>query len=156
MALKVGDQAPDFEATTHTGEKIRLSDIWEDQPVVLFFYPKSFTPGCTAEACHFRDLESEFSKVGARVFGISSDNQETQRRFVEELGLPFAIVADPGGEILKKYGVNRRLMPFAKRTTFVIDRGGAVLEVIHDEFSMNVHADRALEVLSEGGHQGED
>jgi peroxiredoxin Q/BCP len=148
MALKPGDQAPDFEAVTHHGDRVRISDIWKDNPVVLFFYPKAFTPGCTAEACHFRDLESEFAKAGAKVFGISSDGQEKQGKFADEYSLPFLLLADPDSKVSKLYEVKRALIPFAKRVTFVIDKGGKILDVIHDEMSMNVHADRALEVLS--------
>ncbi|MER3396504.1 MAG: peroxiredoxin [Acidimicrobiia bacterium] len=151
MALQPGDRAPDFETLTHTGEKIQLSEVWANSPVVLFFYPKAFTPGCTAEACHFRDLRSEFEKVGARIFGVSTDNVDKQSEFASEHGLSYTLLADPDGTVCKLYGVKRNLLPIAKRTTFVIDKGGEILEVVHNEFSMNVHADRALEVLAARG-----
>lgn len=155
MVLEVGDEAPDFEALTHSGERLRMSEIWKDAPVVIFFYPKAFTPGCTAEACHFRDLESEFSRLGAKVFGISSDRRDKQDEFAREYGLRFVLLADPDGEVSKRYEVKRRLVPFAKRVTFVIAKGGRILDVIHDEMSMTVHADRALEVL-EAVREGEE
>ncbi len=151
MTLQVGDRAPDFEAVNHHGERVRLSDVWKERPVVLFFYPKAFTPGCTAEACHFRDLNSEFERVGAKVLGISSDGESTQSQFAGEYGLPFELLSDPEGSIQKLYGVKRRVIPFARRVTFVIDKGGTIAEVIHDELSMNAHADKALDALERAG-----
>ncbi len=156
MTLNVGDSAPDFEAVNHQGRRVRLSDVWKERPVVLFFYPRAFTPGCTAEACHFRDLNSEFEKLGAKVLGISSDGESRQSEFAGEYGLPFELLSDPDGSIQKLYGVKRRMIPFAKRVTFVIDKGGTIVEVIHDELSMNAHADKALQALERaGGQRGE-
>jgi thioredoxin-dependent peroxiredoxin len=151
VALKPGDVAPDCEVTTHEGKTIRLSELWARNPVVIFFYPKAFTPGCTAEACHFRDLRAEFEGVGATVVGISTDSVDTQARFSERYGLGFTLVSDPRGEVARRFGVKRKLLPFDKRTTFVIAKGGKILERIDDEFSMEVHADKALEILRSAG-----
>lgn len=154
MGLKIGDVAPDFKAQTHDGQSVQLSSLWDRGPLVLFFYPKAFTPGCTAEVCHFRDRWREFERLGAKVLGVSTDASDTQARFAEENQLPFLLIGDDDGTISKAYGVKRRLLPFDKRTTFVIARGGRILSIIHDEFSMEIHADRALEVLEASQSSG--
>ncbi|MFC3964129.1 peroxiredoxin [Nocardia jiangsuensis] len=144
----VGDQAPDFELSDQRGEPVRLSALASAGPVVLFFYPAALSPGCTREACHFRDIVAEFAARGARIVGISADDVAKQRRFDEAHRLGYPLLADDGGEVAKAYGLKRRLpgLP-AKRATFVIGTDLRVLAAVHSELNMNIHADRALEAL---------
>ncbi|ROO84513.1 peroxiredoxin Q/BCP [Actinocorallia herbida] len=146
--MKIGDVVPDFAAPDETGTERRLSELLADGPVVLFFYPAAFTPGCTAEACHFRDIVGEFKAVGATPVGISGDSVERQAEFSGKYELGYPLLADPDAEVRKLFGVARGLA-FAptKRVTFVIDTDRKVLELVKSEVRMNVHADRALAAL---------
>ena len=147
MTLKPGDQAPDFEALTTDGAPVRLSDYLEQGPVVLFFYPKAMTPGCTKESCHFRDLKAEFDAVGATRLGISADAPDRQASFADRHGFDFPLLSDADKTAARIYGA-KRLGPLPnERVTFVIDVDRKVLEVVKSETNMDTHADRALEVL---------
>jgi peroxiredoxin Q/BCP len=147
--IKAGDQAPDFELPDENGAPRRLSTLLRDGPVVLFFYPAAMTAGCTAEACHFRDLATEFKEVGAQRVGISPDAVEKQRRFAEQNSFDYPLLADSGGEVARAYGVKRTIaITPVKRATFVIGADGTVIEVIASELRMSVHADKALEALA--------
>jgi peroxiredoxin Q/BCP len=145
--MRAGDHAPDFTATDQAGDPVRLSELLADGPIVLFFYPKAFTPGCTRESCHFRDLASEFATAGARRVGISADDVATQADFDAEHGLGFLLLSDPDRSIARRYGVKRPGPLLNKRMTFVIGTDGRVAEVIASEFNMETHADAALEAL---------
>jgi peroxiredoxin Q/BCP len=145
--MRAGDQAPEFTATDQAGDTVRLSELLADGPVVLFFYPKAFTPGCTWESCHFRDLASEFGVAGARRVGVSADDVATQADFDAEHDLGFPLLSDPDRSIARQYGVKRLGPLLNKRMTFVIDTDGRVAEVIASEFNMETHADAALEAL---------
>jgi thioredoxin-dependent peroxiredoxin len=142
-----GDRVPDFDAPTQSGARVRLSSYLARGPVVLFFYPKAMTPGCTRENCHFRDLAAQFDTLGATRLGISADDVDRQAKFAAKYDLDFELLSDADGSIARAYGVSRPGVLFNKRTTFVIGADGIVLDVIHNEISMNVHADRALDVL---------
>ncbi|HEX9767189.1 MAG TPA: peroxiredoxin [Nitriliruptorales bacterium] len=145
--MQAGDLVPDFEATTDRGETIRLSELLENGPVALFFYPKAETPGCTAQACHFRDLAAEFEEVGAQRVGISADGVDGQRRFSDKHGFDFPLLADTSGEIAKIFGA-KRLGPLPpRRQTYVINTDGRVLTAVSSETNMDVHADEALAAL---------
>jgi len=146
--VDVGDLVEDFELPDEHGVARRLSTLLQDGPVVLFFYPAAFTPGCTAEACHFRDMAREFAAAGASPVGISGDDVERQAAFAERHSLGYPLLADPEGAVRTRFGVKRRLgISPTRRATFVIDTDRRVLEVIRSEIRMNVHADRALEAL---------
>lgn len=145
--LTAGDEAPDFEAMTQTGQRIKLSEYLRAGPVVLFFYPKAMTPGCTKESCHFRDLKGEFESVGATRLGISADAPDRQTRFAEKHELDFPLLCDPDRTVAKQFGAKRPGPLFNRRSTYVIDTDRRVLEVIKSETNMDLHADRALEVL---------
>ena len=146
--MDVGDLVEDFELPDEHGVARRLSTLLQDGPVVLFFYPAAFTPGCTAEACHFRDMAREFAAAGASPVGISGDDVERQAAFAERHSLGYPLLADPEGAVRTRFGVKRRLgISPTRRATFVIDTDRRVLEVIRSEIRMNVHADRALEAL---------
>ncbi len=148
--MKTGDTVADFELPDQTGAPRRLSELLSEGPVVLFFYPAAMTPGCTKEACHFRDLAGEFAAVGATRVGISADAVDKQAKFADQQGFDYPLLSDTEGAVATQFGVKRgmlgRLIP-VKRTTFVIDTDRTVLDVIASEFSMDAHADKALEVL---------
>jgi peroxiredoxin Q/BCP len=144
--MKPGEKAPDFELADETGTQRKLGDLVANGPVVLFFYPAAMTPGCTKESCHFRDLKAEFAEVGAQRVGISADKVDKQQQFSEKYSFDFPLLSDPDKVVAKQFGVKRGIGP-NKRTTFVIDTDGTVLDVISSELNMNSHADRALEVL---------
>lgn len=150
MTLKPGDPAPDFTLPDETGAPQSLASYLAHGPVVLFFYPAANTAGCTAQACHFRDLASEFEAVGAQRIGISPDTVEAQRAFADKRGFGYPLLSDRDGEVAKAFGVKRGLLGAispVKRSTFVIGRDGIVLDVIVSETNMNAHADRALVAL---------
>ena len=142
-----GSQAPDFELPDQDGKPVVLSTLLLDGPVVLFFYPAAMTPGCTKEACHFRDLAAEFAEVGARRVGISTDPVDRQKQFVGAHGLDFTLLSDEDGTVATEYGVRRRFLTPVKRATIVVDTDRTVLKVIASELNMEVHADRALQAL---------
>lgn len=146
--MDVGDEVPDFTATLDTGQTTTLSSLLGDGPVVLFFYPKAFTGGCTAEACHFRDLTAEFDQVGAQRLGISRDDVATQARFRQEYDFDYPLIADESGEIAKIFGAKRMGPLWSKRTTYVIGTDRRLLGVIQSETDMERHADEALSVLA--------
>jgi thioredoxin-dependent peroxiredoxin len=127
-----------------------LTSLLADGPIVLFFYPAAMSPGCTKEACHFRDLAGEFAALGASRVGISTDAVAKQAKFADTQNFDYPLLSDRDGKVAGQFGVKRgllgKLMP-VKRTTFVIDTDRTVLDVIASEFSMDTHADKALEVL---------
>jgi peroxiredoxin Q/BCP len=146
--MKPGDLAPDFSLPDQDGTERKLSDLLNDGPVVLFFYPAAMTTGCTAQSCHFRDLAKEFEEAGAQRVGISRDDVATQKKFAELNGFDYPLLADVDGEVAEQFGVKRRFGPIpVKRHTFVIGTDRTIIEVIKSEFSMNAHADKALEAL---------
>ncbi|CAN5440857.1 peroxiredoxin BcpB [soil metagenome] len=148
--MKRGDVVDEFVLPDQTGTDRTFSDFLAAGPVVLFFYPAAMTPGCTKEACHFRDLAAEFAAVGAQRVGISTDTVDKQAQFADKQKFDYPLLSDVDGTVATQFGVKRGLlgkfMP-VKRTTFVIDTDGKVLDVIASEVSMDTHADKALEVL---------
>jgi peroxiredoxin Q/BCP len=145
--MRAGDVAPDFELPDDSGGMLKLSDQLAKGPVVLFFYPKAMTPGCTKESCHFRDMKGEFDAVGAQRIGISADTVDKQHQFSEKHDFDFPLVSDSNRSIARAFGVKRPGPLFNKRMTFVIDTDRKVLDVIGSETNMDKHADQALEVL---------
>jgi len=146
--LDVGAKVDDFELRDETGTPRRLTELLADGPIVLFFYPAALSAGCTAEACHFRDLAAEFAAVGARPVGISGDSVERQQEFAGKHTLGMPLLSDADGTVRELFGVKRgfNLVP-TKRATFVIAQDRTILEVVRSELRMNTHADRALEAL---------
>lgn len=150
--MRAGDIAPDFTLQDQDGNERSLSSFLENGPVVLFFYPAAMTTGCTKESCHFRDLASEFARVGAQRVGISMDDVSRQSEFAAKNSLDYPLLSDVGGSVAKLFGVKRPIgLLKVKRTTFVIDTDRRVLEVINSEFDMNAHADKALSALAARG-----
>jgi len=144
--LEEGQPAPGFELTSDSGEQVKLSDF-RGKPIVLYFYPKSDTPGCTAQACGIRDVYSEFERHGAVVLGISSDKEAVQAKFKSKHNLPFTILADPNHVAGKAYGVEKPDSPYFERSTFVIDADGKIAKIMR-RVDARKHADQVLEALA--------
>jgi peroxiredoxin Q/BCP len=146
-SVRSGDPAPDFDLPDRNGRTVRLADYRGKKPVVLYFYPKDDTPGCTAEACNFRDQYQAFQDAGAEVIGVSSDSAESHGRFADKHRLPFVLLADKGGALRKRYGVPATLGVLPGRVTFVIDRDGVVRHVFNSQFQATKHVTEALDAL---------
>jgi peroxiredoxin Q/BCP len=129
-ALKVGDRAPDFTLPDTDGKPVTLSTLLEKGPVILAFYPKAFTPGCTKQNANFRDQYADVSAKGAQVVGISTDDVETQRRFKAEMKLPYPLLSDQGGKVAKQYAGTMAVIGVANRANFVIGQDGTVKEIV--------------------------
>ena len=147
--LNRGDKVEDFELPDEAGTSRTLSGLLEEGPIVLFFYPAAMTKGCTAEACHFRDIAKDFAAVGAHPVGISADKVEKQKQFADKHSLGYPLLSDTDRNVAKHFGVTRGgpIKIPNKRVTFVIDTDRTVLNVISSELSMDKHADEALETL---------
>jgi peroxiredoxin Q/BCP len=147
MSIRAGDKAPDFTLPTQDGTSVRLADLLGKGPIVLYFYPKDDTPGCTAEACSFRDAYEDFKEAGAEVVGVSSDSASKHKAFADKHRLPFLLVADEDGVVRKRYGVKSTLGLFPGRVTYVIDREGTVRHVFSSQLQATKHVTEALEAL---------
>jgi len=145
--VEEGKPAPDFELTSDSGEKVKLSSL-RGKPVVLYFYPKSDTPGCTRQACGIRDVYGEFESKGAVVLGVSADKEEAQAKFKAKYELPFPVLADPGHEAGSAYDVEKPDSPYFERSTFVIGADGNVAKIMRN-VKPDDHADRVLAALDE-------
>lgn len=144
-AISVGEKVPSFELPDQDGAPFRLDEALQRGPVVLFFYPKDGTPGCTAEACSFRDAASEFQEAGAVIAGVSSDSVASHKRFAEEHGLRYPLLADASGELRKKLGVPRSMLGlFDGRVTYVIDREGILRHRFESMLGAAKHVSEAL------------
>lgn len=142
--VKVGDVAPDFTLPDQTGTPVRLHDLLGQKTVVLYFYPKDQTPGCTVEARAFRDSYDAFTAAGAEVVGVSADSVASHRRFVARHGLPFLLLSDRGGTVRDLYGVEKTLGVLPGRVTYVIDQGGIVRHVYSSQLRATQHSREAL------------
>lgn len=146
MAIVVGDRAPDFELQSGEGEAVRLSAL-RGRPVVLFFYPKDGTPGCTAEACAFRNSLSRFQRLGATVLGISGDDVASHQRFARQHDLGFPLLADAGNRVRQQFGVPPALFVLPGRVTYVIDAEGVVQLVFNAMLDSEAHSREAIACL---------
>lgn len=151
MALKTGDKAPDFErpAVTADGETtVRLADF-QGRKLVLYFYPKDDTPGCTKEACSFRDMSAEFEKKNAAILGVSTDSPKSHGKFIGKYTLPFPLVSDEDRSMSEAYGVWNQKSLYGRiffgieRTTFVIDENG-MIERIYPKVKVSGHIEKVL------------
>ena len=149
--IEEGKAAPDFELTSDAGEKVKLSDF-RGKPVVLYFYPKDDTPGCTKQACGIRDAYSEFTQRGAVVLGVSPDDENSHVKFRDKYELPFTLLADPEHSVSEQYGVWVEKNNYGKksmgveRSTFLIDPEGNVSKVMR-RVKPDTHADDVLAAL---------
>ncbi|MEZ4829203.1 MAG: peroxiredoxin [Bacteroidia bacterium] len=146
--VKVGSPAPEFELRNQNGQMIRLSDFKGKKNVVLYFYPKDETAGCTKEACGFRDTYEDFVSFGAEVIGVSADSVSSHKLFALNRRLPFQLLSDPDNYLRKTYGVSATLFGFIPgRETFVIDKKGIVRHHFSSQYQINSHISEALEIL---------
>jgi peroxiredoxin Q/BCP len=145
--IHVGDKAPDFTLPSQSGDQVRLSDVLGKRVVVLYFFPKDGTPGCTAEACAFRDSHEVFVDAGADVIGVSSDSVDSHVAFSGQHELPFTLLSDKGGQVRRMYGVPSVLGLLPGRVTYVIDRQGTVRHVFNSMTRISRHIDEALKTV---------
>jgi len=144
--VREGDAAPDFTSTSHTGETISLSAL-KGKWVVLYFYPADDTPGCTAEACSFRDSYEAFTDAGAVVVGVSGNDTTSHTKFADKHRLPFSLLSDTDGALRASYGVKKSLGLLPGRVTFVIDPSGVVRKVFSSQLRATKHIDEALATI---------
>jgi peroxiredoxin Q/BCP len=150
--LKAGDQAPDFSTKDASGNPVKLSDF-KGQKVVIYFYPKDDTPGCTKEACSFRDNHDTYEQAGIKVLGVSLDNEESHQAFASKYNLPFTLLADTDHSVSDAFGVygeqswgDKKFMGVARKT-FLIDEEGKVKKVF-DKVNVEAHADEVMEAFN--------
>jgi peroxiredoxin Q/BCP len=151
MPLPPDTPAPDFTLPDQQDRPVRLSDFRGKKTVVLYFYPKDETRGCTAEACKFRDDYEDFTAAGAEVIGVSHDSVASHAAFAANRRLPFTLLSDPDGAVRKLYDVPRQLLVVPGRTTFVIDRAGTIRHVFSALFDATKHVEEALRVVRRVG-----
>lgn len=145
--MKIGEKAPHFILMNQDGEPVNMEQYLGKQPLVIYFYPKNFTPGCVAEACDFRDSFQDFKDAGAVVFGISSDNVASHSRFSQRYKLPFSTLSDKGGKIRNRYGVKGDLLGLLPgRETFVIDSEG-IVRMRFNSMQATKHIEKALNFI---------
>jgi peroxiredoxin Q/BCP len=147
--VDVGSPAPDFTLPSQSGVLVSLKDFLAKRPVVLFFYPKDDTPGCTRQACAIRDEFEEFEKLDAEVIGISSDSVSSHERFAGRHDLPFTLLSDEGGRVRQRYGVPNTFGLFPGRVTYVIDERCVVRHVFSSQLGVTRHVEEALGALGE-------
>jgi peroxiredoxin Q/BCP len=147
--IQAGDKAPDFTLPSQAGEPVRLADRLTEHSVVLYFYPRDETRGCTAEACAFRDSYEVFAEAGAEVIGVSSDSVDKHAGFADHHKLPFTLLSDQGGAVRKTYGVPAALGVLPGRVTYVIDRTSTVRHVFNSMLNIGGHIDDALTVVKQ-------
>ncbi|WP_017316222.1 peroxiredoxin [Mastigocladopsis repens] len=148
MPVKVGDTAPDFTLPSQNGTSVSLNNF-RGKPVVLYFYPKDDTPGCTTESCAFRDQYEVFKTAGAEVIGVSGDSPESHQKFAAKYQLPFPLLSDKGDQVRKQYGATAAFGLFPGRVTYVIDSQGTVRYVFDSMFNFKGHVEEALKTLQQ-------
>ena len=150
--LKEGNKAPDFTAMNQDGEKVKLSSFKGKKNIVLYFYPKDMTPGCTTQACDFRDQHKKFKNTV--ILGVSIDSSERHQKFVEKYDLPFTLIADTDKKVVLKYGIWQEKKLYGKtymgivRTTFIIDKTGTIRKIF-PKVKVKTHIEEVLSALKE-------
>jgi peroxiredoxin Q/BCP len=152
MSVKVGDRAPDFRLPALRGGELGLSDFIGKKNVVLFFYPKDETLGCTVEACTFRDAYHSFVEAGAEVIGISSDSLDSHEAFAKHHHLPMQLLSDTKGRVRALYGVKPTLGLFDGRETFIVDKEGIIRHVFRSQVRVRQHVQESLDILADLNH----
>jgi len=146
--LKKGDKVPDFELKNQNGELFKVSDYVGKKNLVIYFYPKDDTPGCTKEACKFRDEFEDFTDLDAMVIGISGDNPESHTKFIEKYNLPFTLLSDENDEVRKAFGVKGKFMNMIPgRVSFVVDKDGIIQYVFDSMSNAEQHVSEAKAIL---------
>jgi peroxiredoxin Q/BCP len=147
--VKVGEPAPDFTLQDQEGRFVSLSEFEQKKHVVLFFYPKDFSPGCTKQVCSFRDSYEDFTDQEAVVIGVSSDSIASHKQFLDQHQLPFTLLSDPKGKVRSLYGATKGFGLLPGRYTFLIDTNRLIRHIFTSEINMQKHIDEALRVLKE-------
>jgi peroxiredoxin Q/BCP len=145
--IRVGEPAPDFTLNDQNGAPVHFADLLGKTAIVLYFYPKDNTAGCTAEACAFRDSYESFQEMGAIVVGVSADSAESHQAFASQHRLPFILLSDPDSAVHKLYGVGKKLGFITSRITFVIDKQGIVRQHFSSQLNVTRHVTEALQTL---------
>ncbi|WP_107039456.1 peroxiredoxin [Brumimicrobium mesophilum] len=147
--IQKGDQCPSFTLNDQEGKTFNSSDFIGKENLVIYFYPKDETAGCTKQACSFRDAYEDFIEAGARVIGISSDSEESHKKFVEKNRLPFTLLADSDKKVRKAFGVPTNLLGLIPgRVTYVIDKKGIVQGVFNSQMKFDQHVPEALKIIN--------
>lgn len=149
MAIKKGDKCPEFTLPNQNGEDVNINDYIGESNLVIYFYPKDETAGCTAQACSFRDAYEDFKEIGAEVIGISSDSVNSHNAFAKNHNLPFVLLADKQKKVRKLFDVPTNLLGIIPgRVTYIIDKKGIVQGVFNSQMKFNQHVDEAKKVLA--------
>lgn len=147
MALQIGQKAPDFKLNSTSGQILKMSENLLGKAFILYFYPKDFTPGCTAEACEFRDQFEAFRNLNVPVYGVSRDDIPTHEKFKKAYKLPFELLSDPDGKVCKSYDALIPLIKMPKRVTYLIDDKHQIAGVFSDMFESKGHIESMLSKL---------
>ena len=147
MKIIIGDKAPDFELSNQSGSKLKLYNLLGTKSIVLFFYPKDNSPGCTREACAFRDSYKVFQEQDAEVIGISSDSEDSHKKFATKHNLPFTLLSDTGGKVRMLYGVPKTMGLLPGRVTYIIDKQGTVQHMFNSQLNFKRHIEESLNIL---------
>jgi len=149
LTVKVGDKAPDFTLPSQLGDNVTLSEYFGKKNVILYFYPKDESPGCTREACTFRDSYEELTSLGAEVIGVSSQSVESHRSFATHHGLPFILLSDAGNKVRQLYGVSSTMGLIPGRVTYIIDKKSVVRHIFSSQTQAEKHVEEAIKTLKE-------
>jgi peroxiredoxin Q/BCP len=152
--LQAGDKAPDFTLPDQDGNQVSLHALLGEGPVVLYFYPADFTPGCTKEACSIRDMHDEIAAAGMRVVGVSPQDADSHARFRDKHGLPFTLVADPGKVAVQAYGVDGPLGIGVRRATFLIGPDGVIRDAVLADLRVGRHEEFIRAAVAAAGKSG--
>ena len=149
MKIKTGSRIPSFVLPNQNGDNVNIDDLIGKSNLVIYFYPKDDTPGCTAEACSFRDQFADFEDIGAKVIGISSDPVKKHKQFAEKHNLPFTLLSDVNKKVRKAFGVPSDMLGLLPgRVTYVVDRQGVVRHVFNSQFNAARHVEESKKILS--------
>lgn len=148
MAIQKGDKCPEFKLKNQEGELVDISEKIGEKNLVIYFYPKDDSPGCTKQACSFRDAFDDFTEIGAEVIGISSDDEESHKKFAKKHNLPFTLLADSDKKVRKMFGVPTNLLGLIPgRVTYVVDKKGTIQGVFNSQMNFDKHVSKALNIL---------
>jgi peroxiredoxin Q/BCP len=149
LAIQIGDKAPDFTLPSQMGDNVTLSEYLGKKNIVLYFYPKDETPGCTREACTFRDSYEELTNLGAEVLGVSDQSVESHKSFASHHGLPFLLLSDAENKVRRLYGVPSSMGLIPGRVTYIIDKKGVVRHIFVSQIQAERHVEEAKKTLRE-------
>ncbi|MFU8822421.1 MAG: peroxiredoxin [Gammaproteobacteria bacterium] len=154
--LKAGDRAPNFTLPDQDGREVSLAQLLQDGPVVLYFYPADFTPGCTKEACTIRDMHDEIAAAGMRVVGVAPQDAASHARFRDKHGLPFTLLADPDKAVIKNYGVDGPLGIGVRRATFLVGADGLIKDAVLADILIGRHEEFIRAAIAAAPASGQD